>query len=185
MANPIQNNGIQSTQKPLVKPGAANPIDPNLFNDILTEEFGKQPQFKPDMPYTLNLRDQIKSQENLVAQALPQQEDVDPLLQRRQGGQRPVIYGDDESTLFEGSYTSQKLEITPFQVFIDRAVTALSHVSELEFKVNDLMEGYMQGKVSIDEVSIETAKLNLAVTFVTTVITTGKDTFKEILGIQV
>ena len=55
----------------------------------------------------------------------------------------------------------------------------------MESKVNDLIEQFIQGKASIDEVSMETAKLNLAVSFATTVITTATQTFKEILQIPI
>ncbi|RAP33539.1 hypothetical protein DID75_01880 [Candidatus Marinamargulisbacteria bacterium SCGC AG-410-N11] len=78
-----------------------------------------------------------------------------------------------------------RLEVTPFQMFLDKAVEALESISDLEFKVNDLTEQYVQGKASIDEVSIEATKLNLAVSFATTVITTASQTFMEITKMQI
>jgi flagellar hook-basal body complex protein FliE len=80
---------------------------------------------------------------------------------------------------------SNKLDITPFQLFIDKALEALEGLSTLEYRVNNLMDQYAQGKVSIEEVSIETTKLSLAVSFATTVISQATQIFKEIQSMQV
>jgi len=91
---------------------------------------------------------------------------------------------DDPETLTpeninELGYQTTRLEVTPFQLFLGRAVDALESISKMEFRVNDLTQQYIEGKVSIDEVSMEATKLNLAITFATTVITTAAQTFKE------
>ncbi len=65
------------------------------------------------------------------------------------------------------------------------SVSALEDLSAMENRVNDLMEQYILGRASIDEVSIETAKLNLAVSFATSTITSAVQTFKEILQMQI
>jgi flagellar hook-basal body complex protein FliE len=87
--------------------------------------------------------------------------------------------------VYQESLRSSKLEITPFQLFMEKAGEALDSLSTLEVRVNDLMDQYMAGKVSIEEVSTETAKLNLAVTFVSTVISQVTTTFKEIQNLPV
>jgi hypothetical protein len=79
----------------------------------------------------------------------------------------------------ELGFQSTRLEVTPFQLFLDRAVDSLESISQMEHRVNELTQQYIEGKVSIDEVSMETTKLNLAITFATTVITTASQTFKE------
>ncbi len=81
--------------------------------------------------------------------------------------------------------SQQSLDRTPFQIFIDKAVEVLDRVSQQEVYVNNLTEEYISGKVSIDEVSIEATKLNMAITFVTTVITTASTTLKELTGMQI
>jgi len=91
---------------------------------------------------------------------------------------------DDSETLTpeninERGFRSTRLEVTPFQLFIDRAVDALESISQMEYRVNELTQQYIEGKVSVDEVSMEATKLNLAITFATTVITTASQTFKE------
>ena len=74
---------------------------------------------------------------------------------------------------------------TPFQLFIDQAIEVLDRISQQESYVNNLTEDYISGKVSIDEVSIEATKLNMAITFITTVITTASTTLKELTGMQI
>lgn len=80
---------------------------------------------------------------------------------------------------------SNKLEVTPFQLFIDKAVDALEGISKMERRVNTLMDQYMLGRATIEEVSIETTKLTIAMSFATTVISQATQIFKEIQGIQV
>ena len=91
----------------------------------------------------------------------------------------------DSSKVEEEVNSSIKMEVTPFQVFIDRAISGLESISELEFHVNDLIERYTQGKASIDEVTIETSKLNIAVSFASSVLTSATQTLKEITGMQI
>ncbi len=98
---------------------------------------------------------------------------------RRQEGQADAI-AEEENYL-----GTQRFEITPFQMFIDKAVEVLESISELDFRVNDLTEQFAQGKVSIDEVSMEMTKLNLAISFATTVLSTASQTFKEIYQIAI
>eukprot|EP01047_Picozoa_sp_COSAG01_P011785 COSAG01_NODE_519_length_16012_cov_4.344058_13_plen_196_part_00 len=77
------------------------------------------------------------------------------------------------------------LPITPFQYFTDQAMKSLKDISDQEFRVNDLMQKYVEKKVSIEEVSIETTKLNLSIAFATTVITTAAQTLKEFVSMQI
>jgi hypothetical protein len=79
----------------------------------------------------------------------------------------------------ELGFQTTRLEVTPFQLFLDRAVDSLESISQMEHRVNELTQQYIEGKASIDEVSMETTKLNLAITFATTIITTASQTFKE------
>ncbi len=104
----------------------------------------------------------------LIAQVLPQQ---DPPAQ--QAGQ------------VNDHIRARKLDTTPFQLFLDRSVQALEDISGMEMRVNDLIDQYLAGKASVDEVTIETQKLSMAISFATSVITSATTTFKEILQMQV
>ena len=77
------------------------------------------------------------------------------------------------------------MEVTPFQLIIDKALEVLESISVMDYRVNDLTEQYIQGKVSIDEVSFETMKLNLAVSFASTILSSSTQAFKEITGLQI
>lgn len=99
----------------------------------------------------------------------------------------PLNQGDDAGVVQDESVNNalNRINVPPFQLFIDKAVDALQDISQLEFRVNDLTERYIQGEISIDEVSIETNKLNLAISFATTVISTASQTFKEFTSMAI
>ena len=120
-----------------------------------------------------------KGQDSLLAQVLPEERVEDMNIFDRQRVAREKANASEE---VKGPI---KMEVTPFQVFIDRAVSGLESISELEFQVNDLIERYTQGKASIDEVTIETSKLNIAISFASSVLTSATQTLKEITGMQI
>ena len=95
--------------------------------------------------------------------------------------------GDDAGLVQNESVNNalNRINVPPFQLFIDKAVDALQDISQLEFRVNDLTERYIRGEISIDEASIETNKLNLAISFATTVIPTASQTFKEFTSMAI
>lgn len=73
----------------------------------------------------------------------------------------------------------------PAQIVFSRLAENLSDVSRQEFIVNNLIEKFTKGEVTEDEVVFETAKLNLIMSMVTTIVQTGVQTFKEILNTPV
>ena len=79
----------------------------------------------------------------------------------------------------------ETLNRVPLQLFLDKSLQALSEVSKDEMRVNDLIQGFVNGDVSEDEVIIETSKLNLTMTLITTIIQSAVTTFKEIQNIPV
>ena len=78
-----------------------------------------------------------------------------------------------------------QLNIVPLQIFLDNAIKALENVSKQEFKTNQLIDAFVEGKISEDEVVLETSKLNLAISMVTTIVQSAVQTFKEIQNIPV
>lgn len=79
----------------------------------------------------------------------------------------------------------QDVNIVPLQIFLDNAIRSLENVSKQEARVNDLMDRFIKGTVSEDEVVLETAKLNLSISMVTTIVQSAVQTFKEIQQIPV
>lgn len=76
-------------------------------------------------------------------------------------------------------------DTVPIQAVFNRLIANLSDISDQERRVNVLIEAFIRGEVSEDEVVLETAKLNLMMSMITTLIQTGVQTFKEILQIPV
>ncbi|RAP22843.1 hypothetical protein DID73_02585 [Candidatus Marinamargulisbacteria bacterium SCGC AG-343-K17] len=79
----------------------------------------------------------------------------------------------------------QNINIVPLQIFLDNAIRSLENVSKQESKVNNLMDQFIKGTISEDEVVVETAKLNLSISMVTTIVQSAVQTFKEIQQIPV
>ena len=80
---------------------------------------------------------------------------------------------------------AKNLNIVPIQIFLDNAIKALENVSRQEIKTNALIKEFIDGKISEDEVVLETTKLNLAISMVTTIMQSAVQTFKEIQQIPV
>lgn len=120
------------------------------------------------------------SRAELIAQVL-NEEELQQLEQRRRTDRDQTL----PNAINPLALQTNRLEVPPFQLFIDKAVDALENISQLEFRVNDLTEQYIEGRVSIDEVSIEANKLNLAVSFATTVISTASQTLKELTQLAI
>ena len=74
---------------------------------------------------------------------------------------------------------------TPMQLFFDKTISVLQNVSDREFRMNELMDGFIEGNVSEDEVIIETAKLNLEMSMLVSIIQTSIQEFKGIQQIAV
>lgn len=93
-------------------------------------------------------------------------------------------------TVVQSSFDPSKMQLTglnvsgtekvPFQEFLDKAVTALQGVSNIENENNHLIQQYTAGKATIDDVMISTSQLTLAMSLATTVIQNAVTTFKEI-----
>ena len=120
----------------------------------------------------------------LIAQAFSAEE-LERLERRRRQDRVQDNQSLSEDILNELNLRSDRLDVTPFQLFIERAVEVLENVSQMEIRVNDLTEGYVRGEVSIDEVSMEMTKLNLAISFATTVLSTASQTLKELTQLAI
>ncbi|NQY74438.1 MAG: hypothetical protein HRT90_06710 [Candidatus Margulisbacteria bacterium] len=72
------------------------------------------------------------------------------------------------------------LNTPPFQLLMDHAVSAFASLSSMEAENNRLIKRYLRGKATVDEVSVSTSKLNLAMQLATTVLTTSVQTFTQL-----
>ena len=76
-------------------------------------------------------------------------------------------------------------EDNPFEAVFSKAVDALEGVSQIEFRANDLISKYIEGKVDLSDVLIATSKMSISVQLAVTTITTAVSTFKEITQMQI
>jgi len=178
----IDNNRlIKAAKVSSIQPETASIPFADIFNQAL--EVDNQNQSK-GIEYNLNQKLPISIEEReLLAQALnPDEiESIYNDLRRRKRKQ-----DDNEDAVPKlGGLGTERLEVTPFQLFIDKAIEVLESISDLDFKVNNLTEKYVRGEASIDEVSVEMTKLNLAVSFATTLLSSATGAFKEITQIAI
>lgn len=119
----------------------------------------------------------------VLAQAINQEELE--RIDRRRKRNREVVQEEFDGGRVADVFDDSFMAVTPFQLFLDKSIEVLENISQQEFRVNDLTEQYLAGKVSIDEVSIETTKLNMAMTFATTVVQAAATMLKELSGMQI
>ena len=75
--------------------------------------------------------------------------------------------------------------ILPFQLFIDKSLDLLGRISNLERRSDRLMADYALGKASLEDLSIEKAKVGVAIAFALNLINQGLAAFKEIQNMQI
>lgn len=181
--------GINSFDSNQLKVPSNKPISENYsskvpFQNFFDDALGATQKKEPNEPnYNFNFKKQSKiGGEELIAQA-PNVEEIERAL--RNAEQIEQQAREDQSGNTADLLGTQRVNITPFQFFIDKAIEVLESVSQLDYRVNDLTERYIRGEVSLDEVSVETMKLNLAVSFVTTVLSSATQAFKEITQLAI
>ena len=72
-----------------------------------------------------------------------------------------------------------------FDQMLGRAVNALEGVSETEMNANRLIDDYVAGKAELSDVMLATSKMTIAVNLAVTAITTVVTSFKEITQMQI
>jgi len=77
------------------------------------------------------------------------------------------------------------LATNPFEDVLSRAVDALEGTSNLEFRANELINEYIEGRAELSDVMVATSKMSLAVQLAVTVVTTSVSSFKEITQMQI
>ena len=178
-ANPSQLESLASS-KAQEKP--AVPFQ-NFFQEALS---GVESKDVDGIEYNFNYKKEkvtpIQDYDELLAQGVEPDQVDNVFRQRREQRQAQEALQEPDESVF---LSTSRVSSTPFQLFIDKAVEVLESISTLDFRVNDLTEQYIQGKVSLDEVSIETMKLNLAVSFVTTILSSSTQAFKEITQLAI
>ena len=175
-----------------MKPQKANAVNKEMMPKVPFQNFfdealnGVNPNDVDGIDYNFNQKPRIVSEEEnreLLAQALAPEE-IENIFREVQNNQnrRQNVQGQDDENVY---LSTDRVEVTPFQMLLDKSIEVLEGISTMEYRVNDLTEQYIEGKVSLDEVSVETMKLNLAVSFATTVLSSATQTFKEITQLAI
>jgi len=76
------------------------------------------------------------------------------------------------------------LSNSPFEAIFSKAVNALEGVSQSEFKANDLIDKYIQGKADLQEVMVATSKMNIMVQLAVTTISSAVTSFQQLTQMQ-
>lgn len=78
-----------------------------------------------------------------------------------------------------------RLTSTPFQVFLDKGIEFFRRVSGMEKRADELMERFALGEVSLEELTIEKAKVGVAISFSVTLVTQVTQAFNELKQMQI
>ena len=124
---------------------------------------------------------EIGKEDLVFAQLLPELEgDV-----RNQIGDVSQTGALTPKNLTEMSQAQNRLETTPFQLFLDKAVDFFLQVSDQERRSDLLMVDYVEGRISLEELMIEKSKAGVAISFSLTLVSQVTQTFKEIQNMSV
>jgi len=121
-----------------------------------------------------------QSIENITPGA-PTQNPIDPVDYYNESN-RPALT--PENINEEGLRTS-KLTTTPFQFFLDKGIDYFRRISGMEKRADQLMERFARGEASIEELTIEKAKVGVAISFAVTLVTQVTQSFNELKNMQV
>ena len=124
---------------------------------------------------------EIGKEDIVFAQLLPELEgDV-----RNQVGDIAQAGALTPQNLTQMAQAQNRLETTPFQLFLDKAVDFFLRVSDQERNSDMLMVDYVEGRISLEELMIEKSKVGVAISFSLTLVSQVTQTFKEIQNMQV
>jgi len=111
-------------------------------------------------------------------------EGIDPLhlkLAQLIGEEEPVT----STKPVAGPARGAELSGSPFEDILSRAVDSLEGLSKSERTANDLIDRYVKGQADLQDVMVQTSKLNILVQLAVTTINLAVTTFKEITQMQV
>lgn len=183
-----QVNTITNSQLPAGN--AQQSVVPGVFNTMLNDALLAQvPTSRNDIPAPFvtqrrrNIQQRNETSEPVeIAQLFD--DVIDPTgrrLRERQDGPREFTA---ENVNQEGLRTS-KLEVTPFQFFIDKGIEFFQRVSGMEQRADQLMERFARGEISVETMTIEKAKVGVAISFAVSLVSQVTQAFKELQNMQI
>lgn len=132
----------------------------------------------------------VSENEWLVTQALDvnQQQGIDQFSNNSEIAQIEDDYLSERLTpqnISTEEARATRLTSTPFQVFLDKGVEFFRRVSGMEKRADELMERFALGEVSLEELTIEKAKVGVAISFSVTLVTQVTQAFNELKQMQI
>jgi len=184
--NPIQISELEPRKyvnnSAVIKNASIEPEVP--FKAVMENVMGQRSA--APLPTTPQVAQNVpKALPNASVTAIPLSRDAAILAQAVNEGDLNVRSRRRRRNINDPTNAEPYVDRTPYQIFIDQAIQVLDRISQQEAFVNELTNQYIAGNVSIDDVSIEASKLNMSITFITTVITTAATTLKELTGMQI
>lgn len=184
-------NGNKPSFESILKNALVNTAStPPVTNDLNFNPTIAAPTMRKNIVSKLEKDMRISEDSPLLAQNILTEEDLEQIemedeLFQYDDQQNNRDFPSINSSNINESMKANHPSATPFHIFLDKSVDVLENISKLDFKVNDLVEKFIDGKSSLDEVSVEMSKLNLAISFATTLLTTISQTFKELTQMAV
>lgn len=112
-------------------------------------------------------------------------EGIDPLhlkLAQLIGEEEPVT---STNPVVGPARTGPSFTGSPFEDILSKAVDSLEGISRAERTANDLIDRYVRGEADLQDVMVQSSKLNILVQLAVTTINLAVTTFKEITQMQV
>ncbi|HTY13746.1 MAG TPA: flagellar hook-basal body complex protein FliE [Candidatus Omnitrophota bacterium] len=76
-------------------------------------------------------------------------------------------------------------QASPFDDILGRAINALNGVSRAENNANQMIDKYVRGEVDLQDVMVQSSKMNIMVQMAVTTVNLAVNTFKEVTQMQV
>ena len=158
-----------------------------VSGDLLGDQVKKQQSLKDNLenlkniPYMGEMKKNA-GQDTFIGQVLPDDPDFDP--------ETPQFVQQDEQDItaqnvYQEGFEDRSTNLTPFQFFLDKSLEYFGRLSLLESQTDQLMVDYVEGRISLEELTIEKAKVSVGITFAVTVTSQVQQSFNQILNMNI
>lgn len=87
--------------------------------------------------------------------------------------------------IYQEGFRDKSINLTPFQFFLDKSLDYFGRLSLMESKTDQLMVDYVEGRRSIEELTIEKAKVSVGISFAVTMTSQVQQSFSQLLNMQI
>lgn len=158
-----------------------------VSGDLLGDQVKKQQSLKDSLenlkniPYMGEMKNNT-GQDTFIGQVLPDDPDFDPETPQ-------FVQQDDQDftakNVYQEGFEDRSTNLTPFQFFLDKSLEYFGRLSLLESQTDQLMVDYVEGRISLEELTIEKAKVSVGITFAVTVTSQVQQSFTSIINMNI